>query len=501
MSVSGDWVTPRLNGVKYFEKPALQYWATAALYDVFGVREWTARFFSCLLAFLCIPLTYAFANHLYRSTAIAGAAAAAIALNPFFLIVGQIDILDSALTFFLVASMFAFLRARAAARAAAHAAEDGSREERWWMGLTALCLALAVLTKGIVALVLAGAALVIHMVVTRDVRPLRRWHLGTTVPLFLVVTLPWFVVVSRRNPEFLQFFFIHEHFQRYLTNVSDRVEPWWYFGMFLLLAVLPWLRNVWPAVRDVWRKGRHDPENSIAWFLLIWCGVVFVFFSVSHSKLPPYILPMMPPLAVLLAPRIAERPAFLRQAAWTACAFVTLVAVGLLVAVHRKVGAAPQVMVVWSTVAVIVAVAAAIVSLRTTRWVPAAMGSIFAYQALMLSYSALPPGRTAKALVEAIRPLVGPNTQIFSVNQYRQSVPPYLGRTMRLVMYRGEMEFGLSQDQAGFVPTLDAFIEEWVRSTDAVAFIDPDIWGEINARHLPMHVRGSDGRSFVVSRQ
>jgi hypothetical protein len=161
----------------------------------------------------------------------------------------------------------------------------------------------------------------------------------------------------------------------------------------------------------------------------------------------------------------------------------------------------PQVMLVWSTLAVVIAVAAAWVTSRTARWVPAAVGSMLAYQALMMTYTAYPPARTAKPLAEAIRPLVGPNTELFSVNQYRQSVPPYLGRTMRMVMYRGEMEFGLSQEQAGFVPTLDAFIDQWAHSSDAVAFVDPDIMDELKARGVPFRMRASDGRSFVLTRQ
>jgi 4-amino-4-deoxy-L-arabinose transferase-like glycosyltransferase len=493
MYATGDWVTPRLNGVKYFEKPVLQYWATAAVYTVFGVSEWTSRFWSSALAFLCIPLTYFFARHLYRSRAVAAAAAAALALNPFFVIIGQINLLDSALTFFLVASMFGFLRARDA--------PPGSSEERRWMLLTWLCLGLAVLSKGIVALVLAGGTLFIHMIVTRDLRPLRRWHVALGVPLFLSVTLPWFVAVSLRNPEFPGFFFIHEHFARYLTDVADRVEPWWFFLPCLLVGVLPWIRHVWPAVRAVWSKGTRDPGDSVAWFLLIWCGFVFLFFSASHSKLPPYVMPLMPPLAVLLAPRIAEHLNSVRQAAWIACAFVLVIAVGLPIAAARKIGMVPQVMLVWSTLAVFIAVAASFVTWRTVRWVPAALGSMLAYQALMMSYSAFPPARTAKALAEAIRPLVGPNTELFSVNQYRQSVPPYLGRTMRMVMYRGELHFGLGQEQAGFVPTLDAFIDQWAHSSDAVAFVDPDIMEELKARGVPFRMRAFDGRSFVVSRQ
>src|SRR5215813_402642 len=132
MVQSGDWVTPRLNGLKYFEKPPLQYWATAAAYSAFGVDEWTARLWSCLLAFLCIPLAYAFARHLYGDGAHAIAAAVMLGINPYFAIIGQLNILDSGFCFFTVAALFSFMRAR-------------SGQERRWMVLAAASLALAVL--------------------------------------------------------------------------------------------------------------------------------------------------------------------------------------------------------------------------------------------------------------------------------------------------------------------------------------------------------------------
>lgn len=497
MLVSGDWVTPRLNGVKYFEKPALQYWATAAVYSVFGVTEWTSRFWACALAFLCIPMVYAFARRVYGSASVAGAAAAALAASPFFVLVGQINLLDSALSFFLVASMFSFLLAGRAV--------PGSSEEQRWMLLTWLALALASLSKGPVALVLAGATLVAHMGVTREVRPLSRWHLAWGLPLFLVVAAPWFILVSLRNPEFPHFFFVHEHFARFLTSEADRVQPWWFFLPMVLLGVLPWLRYLMPALRPV----QGDGGDSIRWFLLIWCAVVLVFFSASHSKLAPYVMPMMPPLAVLLAPRIARNPASFRHAAWIVCAFTAVVGVGLVAYAARKPQPVPREMLVWSALAVATGVAAALLARLTSRrqltgawlWAPTGLGAILAFQALMMSYSALPPVRTAKALVERIRPLVGTDTELFSVDQYRQSVPPYLGRTLRLVAYTGEMELGLGRESAGFLPTLDAFAEVWTHSSDALAFVNPDVMDELQARRVPFRIRASDGRSIVVTRQ
>jgi 4-amino-4-deoxy-L-arabinose transferase-like glycosyltransferase len=436
-------------------------------------------------------MTYVFARWLYGSTAIAGAAAAALAINPYFLIIGQINLLDSALTFFLVASMFAYLRAGAA--------PQGSAEERRWMLITSLALGLAVLSKGIVALVLAGATLIIHMIVTRDMRPLRRWHLALTLPLLLLVTVPWFAVVSLRNPEFPEFFFIHEHFARFLTNEADRAGPLWFFLPFVLLAVLPWLGQVWPALRAATAGGPRTPGKSTRWFLLIWCAIVLAFFSVSHSKLPPYIMPMMPALAVLLAPRIAERPAALRQAVWITCGFVLLCAIGLVLEAHRNVNMLPVPIVVWSSIAAAIALALALS--KRGEWGVAVLGAILGFQALMMSFTALPPLRTSKPLVAAIRPLVSPDTQLFSVDQYRQSVPPYLGRTLRLVRYRGELDFGIRQDGSHYVPTLDAFITEWLQARNALAFVAPQVMEDLRARGVPFRVRAADGRSVVVSRR
>ena len=491
MHVSGDWVTPRLDGLKYFEKPPLQYWATAAMYSMFGVSEWTSRFWACAVAFLCLPLTFAFARHLYGSTAAGLAALAALAINPYFAVVGQLNLLDSSLALFLTAAVFAFLRARAA--------PDGSAEERRWMLIAALAMALATLSKGIVALVLAGGTLVAHMIITREVRPLRRWHLALTIPLYLVVAAPWFLIVSVRNPEFPGFFFIHEHFARYLTDVSDRVEPWWFFLPPVLLAVLPWLAPLVPSMRDLWRVGPRQPEGSVPWFLLIWCVFTFVFFSTSHSKLPTYVLPMMPALAVLLAPRIAAVGTRLRSAAWISFGVVAFIAVGLLVFARRHPADVSLTLVVSAAIATSAAMIGAFFASRHAL-VPIA-ASILAFQSLIVSYSELRPVRSAKWLVADVRPAIGPGTRLFSVNQYRQSIPPYLGRTMRLAMYRGELEFGIAQESGHFVETLDGFIAEWLQEHDAVAFIDAPLMPTLDERKVPMRIIARDDRTVAVARR
>jgi 4-amino-4-deoxy-L-arabinose transferase-like glycosyltransferase len=367
------------------------------------------------------------------------------------------------------------------------------------MAAAAASLALAVLSKGIAALVLIGGALVLHMLVTRDVRHWRRWHLHVTIPLFLVITVPWFIVVSRRNPEFLQFFFIHEHFQRFLADEADRKGPWWFFIPFVLIAVLPWLGPIWRA-RGTFRWQRPTDDIGIARAMLwSWCVFVVFFFSISHSKLPTYILPMMPALAVLLAPYVAKREGSVPVAAWITGAIVVLVAIGVVIAARHKVGEIPSALLVWSIVGACIGIAA-IVGARKS-WMAAALGSVLAFQALMMAYSNFPPARTSKDLVEAARPSIHPETQLFSVNQYRQGVAPYLGRTLRMVMYRGELAFGIEQEGAGFIPTLEQFMEQWRLATDAVAFVDPATFEQLLERDVPMRLVARDGRSVVVARK
>jgi len=262
MVASGDWVTPRLNGLRYFEKPPLQYWATAALYMVFGVHEWTARLWSASLAFLCIPMVFAFARRIGYSPETAVIAAALLAVNPYFALMGQLNLLDQGFTFFLSAAVFSFVIAQRESLE--------PRRSRTWMLLTWTSLALAILSKGIVTLVLAGATLGLYMIVTRDASRLRRLNLALGIPLMLLIAVPWFWAVQSRNPDFLQFFFVHEHLQRYFTTVHERVQPFWFFFPIVLLALLPLIGN-WRSWRlaDI-ESAKAPGEFRAEIFLLLW---------------------------------------------------------------------------------------------------------------------------------------------------------------------------------------------------------------------------------------
>jgi len=504
MLAQRDFVTPRFNDLKYFEKPPLQYWATAAVYAVFGLSEWSSRIWSVGLALACLALVYAWVRRGYGPDA-ALAALAALGVSPYFLAIGHLNLLDPAFTFWLTAGVLAFTVAQSEL--------PGSEAERRWMLCAWGLAALAVLSKGIVVGVLAGGALVLYSLIERDVRPWRRLHVGAGLALFLLIAAPWFVLVSVRNPSFPGFFFVHEHFARFLTTVHQRVEPWWFFLPLLLAAVLPWLVPCTRALRGAWAdRPAVDPGLEAAHasgfrprrFLLIYSALTLVFFSASGSKLAPYILPMVPVLAALTGIEARDPGRLARHAARAAAPLIVLVAAGFLIYSARRNNYVPHEAVMWALAAVAAALVAAVASLRLslrplTTVVIAMLGASLAWQSLLCEYTCIPPARSARALVHEVRPFLDPHTPLYSVGQYRETISPYLGRTLQLAGYEGELRFGLDEEPARRM-SLEQFAVRWSAPGPAVAFFDPGVWDLLRRRGLPGRVLAADNYTVAVSR-
>ncbi|MCB1771166.1 MAG: glycosyltransferase family 39 protein, partial [Candidatus Competibacteraceae bacterium] len=308
MAVSGDWITPRLNGLKYFEKPPLQYWATAAAFKLFGEHHWTARWWPATTSFACVLLMFWVGRRLYgEETGLA--AAAALGGCTWFLLNAHFNSLDAGLTAFLTLALLSFLMAQRP--------NVTPRENRNWMLTVWVGMALAVLSKGLIGVVLPGAVLTLYILIERDWRMLTRLHLGKGLALFLLIAAPWFIAVSLINDEFARFFFIHEHFARFTTDVHRRMGAWWYFVPELLIGSMPWTLFIAMRLRDGWRREGERGTLQPLRLLLIWAGFIFLFFSASHSKLPSYILPIFPALALFAGVEMQRmKPEILSRLAW-----------------------------------------------------------------------------------------------------------------------------------------------------------------------------------------
>ena len=451
MVASGDWITPRLNGFKYFEKPPLQYWTTAALFEVFGEHDWVARLWTALIGFAGIVMVLYAGNRLYGTMSgppIGIYAAAVLAASPLYVLLGQVNTLDMSVSFFLSAAIFAF--------ALGHV-------YLFW----AAC-ALAVLSKGLIGIVLPGGALFLHMLVKRDWGLIRRVRLVPGVALFLAITAPWFIAVSLANAEFAHFFFIQEHFQRFTTQMHHRVHPAWYFIPVLAAGMAPWLVPLGHAAVRAFNR-RTDTEL----LLWIWAAVVFVFFSASGSKLPPYILPIFPVLAVLAAPSLT-RPVLIAQTLIT-----VPIALGAGLAVHTLGANGPYAAYAsWILIATLILAAAAAAALfmawrfRLTGAVLAlALGSIVAMQIGIAGHRTLSGRFSVASTVASLPEQPAVNVPIFAVDMYDHTLPWSLKRTVTMVGYRDELGDAVDWDKAKFVPDLMTFARLWKEAPQAWAFL------------------------------
>jgi 4-amino-4-deoxy-L-arabinose transferase-like glycosyltransferase len=334
MVVSGDWLTPRLNGAKYFEKPPLHYWLVGAAFRLLGQTELAARLPCALSAIGGLLLVYGFGAACFGART-GLLAALLLAVSPLYFILGRMDIIDTPLMVFYTVGMTAWglaLLRRGGARGSAPLALCG------WAGL-----ALATLVKGPVALVLAVGTVLLWLLLTRQWNRWRALHPLPGLALYLAIAAPWFIAVSLKNPEFPWFFFVHEHLLRFLTTEHERKGPVYYYVPVLLIGFFPW--SAWlpaatiAAVRAsvlAYREGRPlreehgSPRDTVATgagrdrptiiagtaeaasdlspcsreasaWLLLWAAIPFVFFSASGSKLITYVLPAFPALALLVA--------------------------------------------------------------------------------------------------------------------------------------------------------------------------------------------------------
>lgn len=290
MLESGDLVTPRLNYVKYFEKPVLHYWLTAGSFLVLGRNEFAARLVPVLCGLGGCLLTLFLARRMTGSARAGVLSALVLASSLLWFGVSRLNIIDMTLTFFFTAALFGY---------GMWSSEPDRSRGRPWLLLFYAGMALATLSKGLIGVVLPGGIAVLHLLFARRWRELPRIFPPSGIALYFALTVPWFWAVCRANPDFFDFFFVREHLMRYLTKVHDRYEPFWFFVPILLAGLVPWtgmLLEALHAARGKWSFLSRDSGRLLG----LWVAVPFLFFSLSDSKLIPYVAPCMPPLAILI---------------------------------------------------------------------------------------------------------------------------------------------------------------------------------------------------------
>ena len=294
MAESGDWVTPRLNGQPWFEKPALYYWCAALAFRAFGVNEIAARVPSALAALLA---TLAMAWAAWRRY---GRTATWAVLLIFPTCVGAIGFARAATPDMLFSAMLT--AAMIAAYSLVEKDPDRAAPRRLARVAFGVFLGAAALAKGPAAIVLAAGSAGLWALGTGRWRAALRLGHPIAMAAFCATTLPWYVVCAARNPDFARTFLFAHNVERYLTPVFHHVQPFWFFGPVILLGLLPWTLLLAGVARDALALVPQKRwANSPGFFFACWAVFPVLFFSFSESKLPGYVLPGIPPLVLLLA--------------------------------------------------------------------------------------------------------------------------------------------------------------------------------------------------------
>jgi 4-amino-4-deoxy-L-arabinose transferase-like glycosyltransferase len=478
MVESGDYVTPHLDYAKFFFKPPLLYWMNAVSFNVFGESELTARLPSALCGLLIILFTYCFGRHIFGRR---GAFLSALILGTSggFFVCARLVLVDTPLTLCMMGTLYSFMIA----------SRKDEKHRGFYFHAFYAFMALTVLAKGLIGVFLPAMIILFYMLLTKRWSLIKEMRLLSGVPLFLIIAAPWFILVSIRNPEFFRFFFIREHFERYLSTVHGRHEPMWFLIPIFFGMMFPWTCFFPAVVLRLWHE-RKSENADIRLFLLLWVICIFVFFSSSESILVTYILPIFPPAAVLtgltFSTLFEKRDKPLKLQAYTASVILCAGGVGGILYPHliRVSGVYP----VGFTIIGIIVFTGGLLAFRNTVH-KNTVGLFYAlcitlYLTEMLGSAMIPSifieQRSSKKLALIAKEMAGPDTLIASY-LYEPSLAFYTKRKFVMIdaSKNIDLEFGSKQNgEPDLLFDIEQFLRLWDSDKHIIALMNESdaIW-------------------------
>jgi 4-amino-4-deoxy-L-arabinose transferase-like glycosyltransferase len=498
-----DYVTPHLNGIKYFEKPPLFYWLQAGSIKVLNplitkveyalnkpkkshyiasISEWTVRLPNAIVALLGCLLVYASGRILFERRA--GLLSAIIlASSLLYFALARMVTLDMTLSICLSGSLLAFLVA---------ANQPPSLSRRWLFYSAYMLAALAVLTKGLIGIIFPILIIGIWVLLSNQWRLLRQCYLPSGILIFLLIVLPWHLLVQARNPEFFKFYFIDQQFLRYSTLIAQRYQSNWFFIPIFIAGFLPWVCFLPQAiVNHFFRNWQQFEEKNNYIFLLLWIVIIFLFFSFSHSKLIPYILPIFPALALLTGHYLSIRSQRSLNTKWgyiaVPLAWLGLGGIGVLCLINDASINLSQnaifFLITGYSVFLLNSIIASLLAVQKKfdmAFATLAIGSVISFLIVSISIPQLDT-RSIKPLVAVLKPLLKPGDKIVSYYDYYQDLPFYLNQRVFTVNVGGELAFGMQhQDTAHWMLKDANFWTKWNSSSQIYMITSREIYQEFN---------------------
>ncbi|MCF8054665.1 MAG: glycosyltransferase family 39 protein [Deltaproteobacteria bacterium] len=465
MAESNDFVTPMLKEAPYLEKPPLVYWASAIIFKVFGENDLTARLFVAFCTIGCVLLVFGMARHFY-GTKVGVYSAAILAFSLFHFIIGRINVLDMPLAFFVSLAIWCGYLAF----------ENGQANKKWLYALYFFS-ALAFLTKGLIGIIFPGAVIFFWLLLTKRWRELYKLFSPVGVVIFLIVVLPWIILVQQAQSDFLYFFFIYEHFVRFATKVHQRYQPFYFFIPVLLVGCIPWLGYLW-QVLEKQSKGAilEAVGKERAIFLSVWAGLIFLFFSASSSKLVPYIAPVFLPLAVVggrifsLYERVDEKKSNWRRYLPQALQSLLLIAGIAVVVMRENDGFGGGFFLLLSLPLFCAVLLAFLPNYLLSRYGKeswflslSALGFLLFFSLLFPAHFILAPYKTAKPVIEAMTRFIPQGETLYQFRTNIYGIDFYSKTRTPLIDVGGEIEPGVKKlplaEREKYFPSQDEFMK------------------------------------------
>ncbi len=472
MIASGNWLVPKLNFVDYFEKPPLVYWANAVSFELFGFNAYAARLPSRLATLTIVVLLVLCLRKRFGDRA--ALASGLIFLSaPLVFSLGRMNLTDGFLTLTMTIALLA-LHEFLSEREAGGSARAGA-------AFVGLGCGLSVLTKGLVGIVLPGGALLLWCAVSGRWKRVSEILFSWAPIVCLAVTVPYFVAVERAAPGFSSFFWIREHFLRYATKEASRPGPPYYFLLTFFAGFLPWSFFLPRVVGRLAEARRAGPKGLSELWFASWAVVILVFFSISRSKLVPYILPMAPAAAVLFAAGLDSGPPPRRALLANALFWTAAIPVGLWIG-FRDGDLARYGVTALAAAAALGLFIFSWLAFRISRSRPPASialapaGWACLYAAMILALPSIAVDQSAQGLAtaagQAAEKAAGDEATIVSYRTYLQGFPWVLGRRLATYGWKGELDFGSARgDQSAWFRPREEFWKDWDSSRHLVALL------------------------------
>jgi 4-amino-4-deoxy-L-arabinose transferase-like glycosyltransferase len=507
MIATGDYITPRVNGVAFLDKPVLYYWLQAAAIKLFGLNEWALRFFPAMIGIFGCLITYTTSRYLFnRRTGLFSAMI--LATSPLYFGCAHYANLDLEVAVWVSSALLCLLCG----------IRDKSKPRPYFIFAAYFFAALAFLTKG-----LLGIAFPV-MITGAWTFLLWRWDIlksARILPgllLMAAMILPWYTLVQKANPAFLHYFFVTQQVTRFLSAAEfNNPAPLWFYLPIVLVGFFPWAcllpQTLMMHVKHIWRARYH---YSAELYLLLWVVIVFVFFSTPKSKVISYILPVFPPLAILTGRYLSlaweERRSRATRGSMIAFASMTsLLAALMFAAPHYQwldltINVKPYFTAI-ASVFLACALACLILTKSIRQLFTISLSCSVAFLMLLAMSAAHLNTNTSKPLATHLATIIKPEDEVVNYFKYYQDIPLYLQKRVTVVAdwdspdiakndnWRREFWYGMPfQKTDEWLISENNFWKKWIGEKRLFVFINSNYLAQFekHAKHYVLVGRYND---------